>query len=823
MATITTITSAGYQAALNNTPNANGYRVEIKYADVYVGKTKKGRFETKGVRISNHQLRVRATITSSGESYSYTEVRLIDGISGVEFAIIKDDNGGVLDFVSADKKSTFTTTIATTSLPNDRITIVQDDGNSVALAELDAHKNDENAHKALFDKKMDKTDFNSAISNKADKTTTLTAGNGLTGGGALSENRTFALGTPSSITATSTNSVSATSHSHAIDKASTTTAGIVKLNNTLTSTATNEALTALQGKTLAEQVAAAVSGSLNLKGQLVTQNLDDLHSDVNYGVWQNNANVNATAERNYPTLKAGALLVLPSAYKGQQIYFPFDDKGIHIRDTRSNAATPAWGDWYKLAAPENVLTSTSTTSPLSAAMGKKLNDEKLGNSGTQTLAGVLNINMPNQWAAMHFQTKSGYWRFETNPAGDSASNGMRFNYVFTGADNTEKSRIAFPESVGTSTVAYQSWVNENLENKDFLKTINFADIATATYTKSGFYRGNGKRINDVATPSMEMHIAHPSYTNNAYARGIGFGYGGSFALTTTSWDKDGNYLGQKAILTEENGVTLSGNQTINGTKTFSGSLTTQSTVRFSHSSKGVFGALGMGAADVYLHNPTSNKYLQMKDDGVLAYSNDKIMLYSDRSDEINLDRTDKLATSRAVKKAYDKANEATPSGTVAFFAMRNAPAGWLKCNGAAVSRSTYSALFAAIGTTFGAGNGSTTFNLPDLRGEFIRGFDDGRNVDGGRGLGAFQGDAIRNITGKFQAVVKGHATEQTVGQADGAFYTSRHYNPLQGADSSLNDWAREYVSTRLMCRAQYQRLAKTDHAILRCWLALKFN
>jgi microcystin-dependent protein len=90
---------------------------------------------------------------------------------------------------------------------------------------------------------------------------------------------------------------------------------------------------------------------------------------------------------------------------------------------------------------------------------------------------------------------------------------------------------------------------------------------------------------------------------------------------------------------------------------------------------------------------------------------------------------------------------AVQPGMVAFFASRPEqapPVGWLKANGAAVSRTTYSALFAAISTTFGAGDGSTTFNLPDLRGEFIRGFDDGRSVDPGRGFGSWQADAFRS-------------------------------------------------------------------------------
>ena len=84
----------------------------------------------------------------------------------------------------------------------------------------------------------------------------------------------------------------------------------------------------------------------------------------------------------------------------------------------------------------------------------------------------------------------------------------------------------------------------------------------------------------------------------------------------------------------------------------------------------------------------------------------------------------------------------TPSGVVAYTAAASAPSGWLLANGAAVSRSTYADLFAAIGTTYGAGDGSTTFNLPDLRGEFIRGVDNNRGVDTGRVLGTSQSDQV---------------------------------------------------------------------------------
>ena len=84
------------------------------------------------------------------------------------------------------------------------------------------------------------------------------------------------------------------------------------------------------------------------------------------------------------------------------------------------------------------------------------------------------------------------------------------------------------------------------------------------------------------------------------------------------------------------------------------------------------------------------------------------------------------------------------AGAVMTFAMNTAPTGWLKANGAAVSRTTYAALFSAIGTTFGVGDGSTTFNLPDLRGEFMRGWDDGRGIDSGRVFGSAQASQMQS-------------------------------------------------------------------------------
>jgi microcystin-dependent protein len=85
----------------------------------------------------------------------------------------------------------------------------------------------------------------------------------------------------------------------------------------------------------------------------------------------------------------------------------------------------------------------------------------------------------------------------------------------------------------------------------------------------------------------------------------------------------------------------------------------------------------------------------------------------------------------------------TPAGAVQAFAMTTVPGGWLECDGSNVSRTTYAVLFAAIGTTFGSGDGSTTFGLPDLRGEFVRGWDHGKGTDSGRVHGSTQNDAFQ--------------------------------------------------------------------------------
>jgi microcystin-dependent protein len=117
---------------------------------------------------------------------------------------------------------------------------------------------------------------------------------------------------------------------------------------------------------------------------------------------------------------------------------------------------------------------------------------------------------------------------------------------------------------------------------------------------------------------------------------------------------------------------------------------------------------------------------------------------------------DSIAVAKLVTAVQDAF---VPAGAVQAFAMNSAPSGWLAADGSAVSRTTYAALFSAIGTTYGSGDGSTTFAVPDLRGYFVRG--SGTNSDGTAAgtFGAKQADDFKAHT---------HTTGQGIVGAVGA-------------------------------------------------------
>ena len=120
-----------------------------------------------------------------------------------------------------------------------------------------------------------------------------------------------------------------------------------------------------------------------------------------------------------------------------------------------------------------------------------------------------------------------------------------------------------------------------------------------------------------------------------------------------------------------------------------------------------------------------------------------------------------------------------PTGSVIPYAGKSAPDGWLLCDGAAVSRTTYAALFTVIGTTFGSGDGSTTFNLPDLRGRVAVGVDSDAN------LGTRAGEKNRTLTEVNLPLTRDAWTAATDGSAWHSFVKTQTAVPFSIVQPSL--------------------------------------
>lgn len=136
-----------------------------------------------------------------------------------------------------------------------------------------------------------------------------------------------------------------------------------------------------------------------------------------------------------------------------------------------------------------------------------------------------------------------------------------------------------------------------------------------------------------------------------------------------------------------------------------------------------------------------------------------------------------------------------PTGAVLPFAGTAAPSGYVLCQGAEVDRTVFANLFAVIGTAHGAGNGSTTFNLPDYRGRFLRGTDNAVGRDPNAGVRT--------------SMNSGGNTGDNVGSIQGDSFTSHQH--IQGYGSSVSPAARYgSVSGLASARVDYYTAAATD-------------
>ena len=129
-----------------------------------------------------------------------------------------------------------------------------------------------------------------------------------------------------------------------------------------------------------------------------------------------------------------------------------------------------------------------------------------------------------------------------------------------------------------------------------------------------------------------------------------------------------------------------------------------------------------------------------------------------------------------------------PAGIIAAWPGNTPPDGWLVCNGATISRTTYADLFAAIGTTFGAGDGTTTFKLPDYQGDFLRGYLSGTSS----AIGTRQAEGLPNHTHNVTIPAQssggqGHGSQTPVcpTKVNQTYTTGNASNSIYGASSHV--------------------------------------
>lgn len=121
--------------------------------------------------------------------------------------------------------------------------------------------------------------------------------------------------------------------------------------------------------------------------------------------------------------------------------------------------------------------------------------------------------------------------------------------------------------------------------------------------------------------------------------------------------------------------------------------------------------------------------------------------------------------------SWEKVSSSNPVGTIIAVAYTGVPKGYMHCNGAAVNRTTYVNLFNEIGTTYGAGDGSTTFNLPNTVARFL---------EGGIGAGTYYEAGLPNITGNISAFKS---------SISGAFVGSNNTNRYDGWNDNEDEYA----------------------------------
>ncbi|WP_440216327.1 tail fiber protein [Chromobacterium piscinae] len=432
----------------------------------------------------------------------------------------------------------------------------------------------------------------------------------------------------------------------------------------------------------------------------------DLNNIADDGLYHNPANAYAANGANYPVPYAGLLFVFADGEMVYQQYQSFNNAGCWYRCRyRGN-----WNQWQKLADAATTLagygiTDGATKAELKAAVDGLVSGAPGALNTLQELAAAL-------------------------------GNDNNFASTITNKLAGKADKSSSLAGYGINTLA--------------LSTAQTAQIIKTTpnnYDNSLYTNGTLElRSTGTDFPSLGLHrpgnsavaLVHKGYGNDTLM--LKEASGGEYRVWHSG--NDASFIKRRRYRVSSDDKTSLDNDVVAGEMGFNYGTSSGVTGPFI-----AFG--GLGEANSNLNYPC-----QLTADYTTGY----VMRFRTRNDDAN-----------RWNPWHTLIHDGHLTGQIAFFAMTTPPDGWLPANGAAISRSTFASLFAAIGTTYGAGDGTTTFNLPDLRGEFVRGWD--ANVDQGRVFGSKQkgslvihnddqdtyaGGIINNMTNKAVRDVAGY-------------------------------------------------------------------
>ncbi len=253
----------------------------------------------------------------------------------------------------------------------------------------------------------------------------------------------------------------------------------------------------------------------------------------------------------------------------------------------------------------------------------------------------------------------------------------------------------------------------------------------------------------------------PNLSLNQPATGDLVGTWGSVALNPNLTTIDARFGSIATVALTNANVTLSQTQINNYAISLTGTLTGNVSISFPATIGGVWAIIDQttGAYTITIKTTASGAT-------VTTTHGTSITIASDGTNIFYPDYTNIVNIASAIAAQY-----AAPSGAIIPFGFPTAPSGWLVCNGAAYSRTTYSSLFTAISTLWGSGDGSTTFNIPDFRGMFLRGWDNGAGNDlntPGRTFASYEDSAFTSHN--HTASDSGHTHPTSFGGNSGGGY-----------------------------------------------------